>query len=75
MLWIVEQNGRSMINTDSIVSIGLVGVGIVAKCKSNEPNIVLGAYRDEDRASQVFVDLIEKINLPFPETFIYMPEG
>lgn len=76
MDWIVSQDGRTMVNADSIRQIKIVGSGILCFEVSTDPNkyIVLGSYKDENRTSDVFVRLVETLNMPFTDPVYYMPE-
>lgn len=61
-MFIVTQKRDMVLNVDNVVSVEIDGTKIMAVARTND--YVIGAYKDQDRAKEVFNDMLKTIFQP-----------
>lgn len=60
-MWIVCQDKRSVINADNTIGIAVSDNFVIAKTIDNAKHIVLGAYKSDERANDVFLGVLDEM--------------
>lgn len=71
-MWIVCQDKKSVINAENTMGIAVSDNFIIAKTIDNAKHIVLGAYKSDERANDVFLGMLKDVRIE-PRIY-YMPE-
>ena len=73
-MYIVDQNRLNVVNLDNVVKLSLNGKGITYNQTTNERYCILGHYTTEERAKEIWDDLLLRC-LALTETVetYYMP--
>lgn len=66
-MWIVCQSKKSVANMDNVLGLAVRDNLITAKLSDNTKFIVLGEYKSDERATEVFEGMLEEV---FPKEVI-----